>query len=88
MTSRFFRSTWRSARDIDEHDGQVAPAKRIDEGAGPCDHIRNGVDEWRTDDALLKVDDDRSGFGVERREGHMDCSPEDDFCSGLVVCDR
>jgi hypothetical protein len=66
----------------------MAPAKRIDEGAGLRDHICNGVDEWKTDDALLKVDDNQSGFGVERREGHMDCSPEDDFCGGLVVCDR
>jgi len=83
-----FRSTRRSARDIHEHHGQMAPAKRLNEGGGPCDHIRNGVDERRTDDASLKVDDDQSGLGVERREGHMDFSPEDDFCSGLVVCDR
>jgi hypothetical protein len=67
-----FRPAWRSAHDIDEYDGQVEPAKRIDEGAGLRDHIRNGMDERRTDDALLKVDDDQSGFGVERREGHMD----------------
>jgi hypothetical protein len=86
MAARPFRSTRRSARDIDEHEGQVAPAKRIVEGAGPCDHIRSGVEERRTDDALLKVDDGRSGFGIERREGHMDS--EDDFRSGLVVCRR
>jgi hypothetical protein len=29
------------------------------------------VDEWKIDDALLKVGDDQSGFGVERRKGHF-----------------
>jgi hypothetical protein len=71
VTSGLFGSTWRSACDIDERDGQVVLAKRTDEGAGPGDHIRNGVDEWKIDDALLKVGDDQSGFGVERRKGHF-----------------
>jgi len=66
MSSRSFRSARCTTRDINEHDGQVMPAKRIDEGAGLGDQIRNGVGQRNTDDALLKVDDDQGGFGVER----------------------
>jgi hypothetical protein len=64
-----FRSAWRSTRNVYENDRQFIPPKRFNERAGSVDHFSYGVDELRADDALLKVNDDESGLGIECREG-------------------
>jgi hypothetical protein len=79
--ARLFGPTRRACVDIDEHDRQAMAAERIGQRASALHHVADRMDGRKRNDAILQVDDDKSGLRINSGDSHGARLPCDFDCA-------
>jgi hypothetical protein len=69
-SAAFVGATRWSARNGDENNRQGARPVGVEQRPGVRDDVGNRVCQIHSDDALLQVDDEQSGEGIDFRDRH------------------